>query len=618
MLYSQNISVLEMKRVFFAIIGIILFSAALFADEVSFVISAPKSVVVGRNFQVQYTVNSTKVGEPIVPFADFKLLAGPYQRTYSRMMSSEVNGVYTTHSENGITYTYTLLAEKEGTFTLPAATIEVEGKKISSNTAKIKVLPQDKTNQSANSRSRRDNREQWSSSVNISNEELFVRAIISKTTVYEQEAVLLTFKAYTLVNLTNLSIPNIDIKDCVLQSVDLPQSREGDIEHYNGTNYRVYTWQQFVLFPQKSGEIAIPSIEYEATVGVGGDVFDIMFNGRPSSVKKVLRTAPIKLNVKELPAGKPIGFSGGVGNFRLKSSLSTNELKANEAVTLRLVISGVGNMKLIKTPEIEFPESFEVYDPKIENRFKLTNSGFSGDKVIEYLAIPRQPGEFTIPALKFSYFDTQSGEYKTIETESYTLNVAKGKEGSNEVVASFVSKEELKMLGQDVRYIKTGAAKLQKAGEYFFASTTYLLCYIVPLLLFAIYIMLYYKQMRDNADISGLRIKKANSIAVKRLKVSQKLLKENNKELFYDEILKALWGYVSDKLNIPVSRLTKDNVAAELSAKGVSADIISELESVLNECEFARYAPGDAAAAMDNVYKKAMEIIGKMENTIKR
>lgn len=614
MLYSQNISVLEMKRLFFAIIGIILFSAAAFADEVSFVISAPKSVVVGQNFQVQYTVNSTKVSEPIVSFTDFKLLAGPYQSTYSNTASRTVNGVTTFDSESGIKFTYTLSAEKEGTFTLPAATIEVEGKKISSNTAKIKVLPQDKTNQSANGRSRRSN----SSSLDIADEDLFMRAVISKTTVYEQEAVLLTFKAYTRVKLTELNTPNIDIKDCVLQNVDLPQGRERNMEHYNGLNYAVYTWQQFVLFPQKSGEITIPSIEYVATVGVDGDLFEMMFNGRPSYVNKELRTAPIKLNVKELPAGKPIGFSGAVGDFSLKSSLSTNELKANEAVTLRLVISGVGNMKLIKTPEIEFPESFEVYDPKIENRFKLTNSGFSGDKIIEYLAIPRQPGEFTIPALKFSYFDTKSGEYKTIETDSYTLNVAKGKEGSNEIVASFVSKEELKMLGQDVRYIKTGAAKLQKAGEHFFASTGYWLCYIIPLLFFVVYIMLYYKQLRDNADISGLRTKKANSIAVKRLKVSQKLLKDNNKELFYDEILKALWGYVSDKLNIPVSRLTKDNVAAELSAKGVSADIISELESVLNECEFARYAPGDAAAAMDNVYKKAMEIIGKMENKIKR
>lgn len=610
-----------MKRVLFAIIGIILISATAFADEVSFVISAPKTVVAGQNFNVSYKVNRGNVKNPTVTFNDFQELAGPYRSSY--MSQNTINGV--TETVYTITFTYTLAADKEGTFTLPAATIEVDGKKYSSNTASVKVLPPDKAAKVSSNRSNRDSRGSGSSSVNITDEELFMRATVNKTTVYEQEALLLTFKAYTLVNLSSLNTPNIDIKDCVLQSVDLPQNKNADIEHYNGRNYAVYTWQQFVLFPQKSGEIIIPSIEFDAVAAMetrmqGGDPFDFFFNGgsRYIDVKKKLRTAPLKLNVNALPSGKPAGFSGGVGRFNVKSSLSTNELKANEAVTLRLVISGVGNMKLIKTPEIEFPESFELYDPKIENRFKLTNQGFQGEKVIEYLAIPRQPGEYTIPALKFSYFDTQSKEYKTIETESYTLNVAKGKEGSNETVASFVSKEELKMLGQDIRYMKAGDAKLQKKDEYFFASTIYWLCYIVPLLLFVICIMLYHKQMRDNADISGLRTKKANRIAVKRLKVSQKLLKENNKEQFYDEILKALWGYLSDKLNIPVSRLTKDNVAVELSAKQVSAEIIAELEAILNECEFARYAPGDAAAAMDNVYKKAMDIIGKMENTIKK
>lgn len=598
-----------------------MFSAAAFADEVSFVISVPKTVVAGQNFNVSYKVNRGNVNNPTVTFNDFQELAGPYRSSY--MSQNTINGV--TKTEYTVTFTYTLVTEKEGTFTLPAATIEVGGKKYSSNTASVKVLPPDKT-QSTNSRSRRDSRDSGSSSVNIADDELFMRAILSKTTVYEQEALLLTFKAYTLVNLSSLNTPNIDIKDCVLQSVDLPQNKSADIEHYNGRNYAVYTWQQFVLFPQKSGEIVIPSIEFDAVAAMetrmqgANNPFDLFFNGgsRYIDVKKKLRTAPLKLNVNALPSGKPAGFSGGVGRFNVKSSLSTNELNANEAVTLRLVISGVGNMKLIKTPEIEFPESFELYDPKIENRFKLTSSGFQGEKIIEYLAIPRHAGEFIIPSLKFSYFDTESKEYKTIDTESYTLKVAKGKEGSNEAVASFVSKEELKMLGQDIRYMKSGTVKLQKRDDYFFASTTYWLCYIIPLLLFALYIMLYHKQMRDNADITGMRTKKANSIAVKRLKVSQKLLKENNKEQFYDEILKALWGYLSDKLNIPVSRLTKDNVAVELSARAVNTDIISELEAILNECEFARYAPGDAAAAMDNVYKKAMDIIGKMENTIKK
>lgn len=242
-------------------------------------------------------------------------------------------------------------------------------------------------------------------------------------------------------------------------------------------------------------------------------------------------------------------------------------MKANEAVTLRLVISGTGNMKLIKTPEVSFPEDFEVYDPKVENKISLRNDGFSGNKVIEYLVIPRFGGEYTIPAVKFSYFDIASKQYKTLETESYTLNVAKGKESAGGTVAAYVSKEELKLLGQDIRYIKRGDVTTAPAGSYLFASITYWLWYIVPLLLFVIYILIHHKQMRENANIAAMRTKKANKVAVKRLKVAKKLLKENKKNEFYDEILKTLWGYMSDKLSIPVSQLSKENIAAELEKK---------------------------------------------------
>ncbi len=609
-----------MKRILFTIIGIIALTLPALADEVSFVISAPEAVEAGQYFKVSYTVNRGNVKEPRVSFSDFEVLSGPNRSTSVR--HSNYNGVVeTVHT---VTFNYTLMASKEGNYTLPSATIEVDGKQYKSNSATIRVLPADKASQAGNNRSGRDGSRR-SSSTSISNDELFMRAILSKTTVYEQEAVLLTFKVYSAVNLNSVSPGAIDIKDCLVQEVELPQNKSGNMEHYNGRNYIVYTWRQFVLFPQKSGEIEIPSIKFDAVAAVetnmaSADPFDFFFNGGPRylEVKKELHSPKLKLNVEALPAGRPEGFSGGVGQFSATTTLSTNELKANEAVTLRMVISGVGNMKLIKTPEVNFPESFEIYDPKVDNRFKLTNSGFQGSKVIEYLAIPRHAGEYTIPSVQFSYFNTDKKQYETITTESYTLSVAKGEGGSNETIASFVGKEELKLLGQDIRYIKNDNVKLAKPGDYFFFSLGYWLCYIIPFLIFIAYILLHYKQMKENADISRLRTKKANRTAVKRLKVAQKLLKENNKTEFYDEILKALWGYVSDKLSIPVSRLTKDNVAAELSAKSVSEEIISELENVLGECEFARYAPGDAAAAMDNVYKKAMDIIDKMENSIKR
>lgn len=610
-----------MKKILFTIIGIVGLFTSAFADEVSFVVSAPEAVVAGEYFRVSYTVNRGNVREPRVSFVDFEVLSGPNRST--SMRQTNFNGqIETIHT---VTFNYTLMAEKEGNYTLPVATIEVDGKQYSSNSEKIRVLPPDKAAQAAGNRQNRQGNTNRSSSTNISNDDLFMRATLNKTTVYEQEAVLLTFKAYSSVNLRSISPGTVDIKDCLVQEVELPQNKSGNMEHYNGRNYLVYTWRQFVLFPQKSGELEIPSIAFDAVAavetGAGGmDPLDFFFNGGPRyvEVKKELRTPKIKLNVEALPLSKPEGFSGGVGRFNVTTSLSSNEIKANEAVTLRMVISGVGNMKLIKTPEIDFPESFELYDPKVDNRIKLTNSGFQGNKIIEYLAIPRVAGDYTIPAVKFSYFDTQSNQYKTIETESYTLNVAKGKEGSGEAVASFVTKEEFKLLGQDIRYIKTRGANLSKAGEYFFASMSYWLWYIIPFILFITYIMLHYKQMKENADISGMRVKKANSTAVKRLKFANKLLKENKKNEFYDEILKALWGYLSDKLAIPVSRLTKDNVTAELAAKYVSNDIINELTNVLGECEFARYAPGNAEAAMDNVYKQAMNIIDKMESTIKK
>lgn len=614
-----------MKKILFSIIGTFVILSSVFADEISFVTSAPNAVEINQQFRLSYKVNRGNVKEPrIDSITDFDILSGPNRSSSSSM--SIVNGQMT--SEQSVTFTYILLATKEGTFTIPGATIKVDGEEITSNSVTIKVLPSDSNTsqggqQSSNSSSMRNVGN--SSSTNIDNNDLFMTATLNKTKVYEQEAVLLTYKVYSRVNLAGLNGKVPDLKGFQIQEIDLPQNKEWQLEHYKGSNYRTIVWRQFVLFPQQTGEIEIPSVTYEGIVqqrvNTSMDPFDFFMNGGPRvvEVKKALVTPKLKLNVEKLPVGKPADFSGGVGRFKLSSSINhPDELKTNDAITLRLKISGTGNMKLIKTPEVEFPEDFEIYDPKVENNFSLKTNGFSGEKVIDYLAIPRHAGEYEIPSIKFSYFDLDTKEYKTIETDSYKMNVAKGKESSNEAVASFVSKEELKMLGQDVRYLKQGDVTLSKKGDYLFASTRYYLWYIVPLLLFGAYLALHYKKMSENANIARTKTKKANKVAIKRLKVAQRLLKENKKNEFYDEILKALWGYIGDKLNIPVSRLTKENVADELLAKGVSEELIKELENVLNESEFARYAPGDANAAMDNVYTMAMNVISRMENTIKR
>ena len=607
-----------MKKILFTIILFMATLATAFADEITFTTSAPNAVVVNQRFRLKYTINRRNVREPLVPaIENFNVLAGPYRSEQSS--TQIINGEVT--STQAVTFTYTLLAEKEGAFTIPGATIKVDGKEYTSNPVKVKVLPEDKSASAASNARQQRPTQQTNAGNEISADELFMTATVNKTKVYEQEALLLSYKVYSAVNLTSLNGKAPDLKGFQIQEVELPRNKEWQIEHYKGRNYRTLLWQQFVLFPQQSGEIEIPSTTFEGVVTQQvrnyDDIFSFFGGNNYVEVKRELRTPKLKINVQKLPAGKPESYSGAVGNFKISSSVSTTELKANEAVTLRLVISGTGNMKLIKTPEIAFPEDFEIYDPKVENKFTLKNNGFSGNKIIEYLAIPRYGGSYTIPAVKFTYFDINAREYKTVETESYTLQVEKGKETGG-AVAAYVSKEELKMLGQDIRYIKRGAAVWGMRGNYFYASLQYYLWYAVPFVLFVLYIIVCRKQMKENANIAAMRTKKANKVAVKRLKVAKKLMHENKSGGFYDEILKTLWGYMSDKLNIPVSQLSKENIAARLAERGVEESLVNELHNLLNEAEFARYAPGDASAAMENVYKQAMSVISTMENTIKR
>lgn len=611
-----------MRRLLLTSLLLVLTISTICADEVSFVASAPKSVVVNQQFRLSYKVNRARVKEPsISDITGFSILSGP-NRSTQQSYYQDANG--NIEASNSVTFTYILLAEKEGEYTLPAATITVDGAKVTSNVVKIKVLPEDKSSKSSQGGSSRERVDRNSSSTKIADDELFVRATLNKTKVFEQEAVLLTYKVYSLVNLTNLNNPTPELKGFHIQEVNLSRDKQFELDRYNDRNYHSIVWRQFVLFPQQSGKIEIPSLEFEGVVAVQTrrnlDPFEMMFNGGPSyvEVKKKLKSNALTLNVESLPMGKPVSFSGGVGKFSISSTISNTELKTNEETTLKVIVKGVGNMKLIGTPQIEFPSEFEVYDPIINNNYSLKTNGFSGEKVYEYLITPRSSGTFTIPAAKFSYFDTATNSYKTIESESHIINVEKDKETTVAVASAYVGKERGKILASDIRHIKLGESKLRKGNDTFFASAVYYMFFIVPLLMFVACIIVYRKKVAENANVSLVRTKKANKVAVKRLKIAKRLLKENKKNEFYDEILKTLWGYMSDKLSIPVSQLSKENVATELSAKGVDEALVNELRDLLNDCEFARYAPGDAAAAMDKTYSNSIDIISKMENSIKK
>lgn len=605
-----------MKKLIIILIALIAYSTQAFADKVSFTASAPDAVVVGDQFRLSYTVTTQKVKDFRAPsIKGFDVLMGPSR---SQQSSTQiVNGNVT--STSSITFTYILMANTAGEYTIGSASIVADGNQMVSNSVKIKVLPQDQNSNGGQGGSSAHS----SSGTSVSDQDLFITATASKTNVFEQEAFVLTYKIYTResnLQLNNAKLP--DFKGFHSQEIEMTTNARWTPEHYRGRNYYTTVYRQFVLFPQQSGKLYIDPAQFQMTIGKpvqSDDPFDAFFNGGSNviEIKKSIATPKIAINVSPLPAGKPADFSGGVGEFTVSSSINSKELKTNDAITIKLVISGTGNLKLISNPEIKFPEDFEVYDPKVDNQVRLTREGLTGNRVIEYLAIPRHAGTYKIPGVSFSYFDIRSKSYKTLKTEEYVVNIEKGAGNADQVIANFTNKEDLKVLGEDIRYIKQNEVTLQPKGSFFYGSMSYWLFYIIPALAFIIFFIIYRKQAAENANVAKVRTKKANKVATKRMKLAGKLLSENKKDAFYDEVLKALWGYISDKLNIPVSRLSKDNIEEKLRNHGVSEELIKDFLNALNDCEFARFAPGDESQAMDKVYASSIEVISKMENSIK-
>lgn len=608
-----------MRKIIFLLFTILAAWQVKAADKVRFVAEAADVVVSGDQVRLVFTVNSQDIKDFRAPsIKGFDVLMGPSRSQQSSIQI--INGKRTSNSSTA--FTYILLAGSPGTYTIPAASVEVNGEKVFSNSISIKVLPQDQNSGNSGNNgggSASSSRSQAAGS-RISANDLFITATASKTTVHEQEAILLTYKVYTVVNLRQLYGKMPDLKGFHTQEVELPQQKTFTLEHYKGRNYNTTVWSQYVLFPQQTGKLEIPSITFDGVVAqqtVSDDPFDAFFNGGGYvEVKKKITTPKLVINVQPLPA-KPAGFSGAVGEFKLASSINATDVKTNDAVTIKLTLSGTGNMKLIGTPEVKFPQDFEIYDPKVTDDYKLTNSGLTGTKTFEYLAIPRHAGNFTIPAVEFTYFDLKSNSYKTLKTEAYNLKVAKGQGNADQVISDFTNKESVKMLGKDIRFIKLGDSSPRPKGDFFFGTVGYYLYYLIPLLLFVVFAVIYRQKALENANVAKVKTKKANKVATRRMKLAGKLLAENKKNEFYDEVLKALWGYISDKLSIPVSQLSKDNIEAELTNYGVQEALIAEFIGVLNECEYARYAPGNENEAMDKVYSASVEVISKMENSIK-
>lgn len=610
------------KRLLLPVMLLMLTAVPAIAEDVSFTAQAPQAVVKGDQFRISFKVNAGGGKEFRAPdMKSLSVLSGPSLSTFSSAQT--INGKMT--SSTTVTYTYVVIAEEEGDIKLDGATIKVDGKQYTSNSLTIKVLPPDQNQAGQGQGSSRSTQQQSSGqgTASAGADDLFMLATVDKTTAYEQEAILLTFKIYAApsVNLTSMSNKMPDLKNFHVQEVELPTQKEFQLEHYNGRNYQTMVWMQYLLFPQHSGELEIPATPFEGVVAQrvarsSNDVFDMFFNSdRYVETKRDLTTRPIKINVKTLPQGKTKSFYGGVGDFSVSSTISSTDVTANDAVTLRVILSGTGNLKLVKTPEISFPQDFDIYDPKVENKYTIKGGRQTGNKVYEYLVIPRHSGQYTIPAVEFQFFDPKSGSYKTVKTDEYTLNVAKG-QGESQTSVSYVNKEDLKFVGQDVRFHSTPTA-LKSDSSQFFGSLVFWLLMVLPLIILLVVLAVSRKRIADNANSAKVRVKKASSVATKRLKVARKLLMDNRKNEFYEEMMRALYGYFGDKLSIPVANLSKDNIEDELKRRNVTAEHITQVIELLDDCEFARYAPGDDEGRMDRLYEKAVSVIGQVENTIR-
>ncbi|MDD3968301.1 MAG: BatD family protein [Proteiniphilum sp.] len=587
--------------------------------QVTFKASAPATVVEGEQFRLSYHLNKEGRDLRLPDLSGFDLLFGPSTSTsYSQRI---INGK--SSSEISVTYTYILMAKNTGTHTIPAASITVDGSNYRSNSLEIKVLPPDESSAEAPAGEGKQQERgaiQGAGTATVSANDAFIRAIVSKNTPYEQEGFTVTFRLYTTLNVVNFGkIQFPEFEGFMVEEIELPANKQLQLERYNGRNYYTADLRKTLLFPQRPGRITIPSGTLEMVFSVPSGKKVSSFFGLQEvmvDVKKALKTNLLDIDVKPLPSGKPVGYANAVGAFGINSILNTSEIRANEAITLQLEISGTGNLKLIRNPEVAFPDNFELYDPTVENLFNVTTNGLTGMRRIEYMAIPRYEGNYTIPPVEFSYFDPGSGSYKTVTTPEHHLVVEKGAAGSAPA-PTYVNRQDVKV-EQDIRFLKTGELLFQSHHSFFIGSAGYWLWYLIPLLLLVASYLIYRKQARENANVALMRNRKANKIAIRRLKLAERYLREQQSEHFYEEVLRALWGYFSDKLSIPLARLSRDNVEAELRGYGIDEELTDRFLHILDNCEFARYAPTGAETAMDRLYQDTLDAIGEMENRLKK
>ncbi|MDR1594444.1 MAG: BatD family protein [Prevotellaceae bacterium] len=595
-----------------------------FADDL--VVEAPTIVAVNERFQVVYSISYSpdkkKLTTFIPPsFSDFNVIAGPVESSSSTfIMSGGTNSSTQTKK-----ITYYLRATKEGVFDLPEAEVKFEnGETVKSKKRAIEVIKEDpnKTSSGANS-----SQQQARNPEDINPDDMFIRMEFNRQSTYKSEPLILTIRFYwhnvAVTRFTKFNVPTLAGFDH--QELQVPASESKPHQQkYNNRVYNTVVLARLILYPLRAGEITLAPLETDVEIQVPvqsrsqGGFEDLFLGQQRRIIVKPLKSKSATLNIKDFPAGAPSSFNGATGNFTLATKVDKDKITANQAVTYSVTVSGTGNFKQVNPPLLLFPDKFDKYDPKTTDNVKTTETGGSGTKKFDYVLIPRSAGEFELPVAEFSYFDTRKGSYVTLKSNPIRLEVEKDPSGTNiQPITSMpmVTGKKVEHLGNDIVFIKTSPlAALKPSGYVFFASLDFWLLFAVIILIFATICLILRKVTKDKKNVALMRNKKANKVAITRLKQSAKLLKADDRVGFYEEVARAVWGYISDKLNMQGSEFSRDNVQEKLASQNVPQENIDLLIAVMENCEYARYAPGGNHEGMEDMYNEAIKAISKLEN----
>lgn len=600
-----------MKQKLLGILLLVFTSQFSWAQDATLVASTSRNQVgVGEQFQITYTLKGAGSNFRAPDMHDFVVLSGPNQSSSMEIINGNMS--------QSISLSYIIAAQREGKFTIGPAAISSNGKQVNSKSLVIEVVKNPAAQNSRNGQQAMDGDD---------NSDLFLRAFVDKSKVYVGEQLVVTFKIYTKVSIVQNALTKAPVFNGFWSEDIVSPNQQATLrpEVFDGVQYQAAEIKKTVIMPQRAGSLEITEMVMDVVKRVqqrsrSNSFFDQFFGGGYQDLRATVKSKPIKIEVMPLPtAGKPLDFNGAVGDFGMECRLSnTNKtLKTNDATNLYITISGKGNLKLIDPFKLKLPPEIEGYDAKINDKISTTINGVSGSRTFDYLLIPRHSGKFQLPPISFSYFDISKKSYVTLNSPDFTLDVEKGAANETEAGTTVITaKEDVKILGNDIRYIKT-KTNLQKTGNDFFGSSKFYMLLFLPLLLFVAFLLFFKKYTNSLNDTVSRKSKKATQIARKRLALANNYLQQNNYDAFYNELFKSINGYLSDKLNLSAVELTKEKITEVLLAKGTNQEAINFLLLTLNKSEFARFAPVKSTSAMQTDYADTVSTISKIEEELK-